>query len=269
MFDTERSSAFRAWHSALSEEVREGWQHLFDDVTAREIADEIRSAKTASESSSLGIVQGYREGECGIEVGVRVRGPEAADFVAILERAPIERRDFGVTEPTRALHVHDVHEHLMVFVGDVERMEDGQLMQRWIRSLIRLYPVENASQPQRQPRLDIRKLSPLNIHARPLRSDRETRSAAMRDGQLLAGRQNDLPREVVERGPKVVNRITENERDVIGHLGDDIKVVDVLRSIAVVLSPHGIATRGFDCFTFHVKIQQVGVCPPDFLLDVM
>ena len=146
-----------------------------------------------------------------------------------------------------------------MLVADIEPVQGGKFVVRWLRSLVRLHLIEHPSQLLGDAGADLDADTTVAVGCGWNLKDREGRGVV----GLAAVRDDQLPGEMVERDAKVVDGIPDDRahhRRDRGHLPEPI---DVLGSLLIVLADNGLSAGVHDSLGSTVKVVQMGFCPLD------
>ncbi len=245
------------------EEAPEAWQDFILDIAQRP-TDKIGCSEHVPPRSGRWLIEAYREGYVGIELdlAVRVGIGEPAYMRAVLVGTGIERGQFEITEPAdrRGLDTDDRDKQFMMLVADIELVEDGEVVVRWLRSLVRLYLIENPARVLGDSGADVETDPTIAIGGRRRYQYGEARVLI---GRFLSGGENELPGQVVERNAEIVDGIAKDR----AHNGLDdgyrAKAEDILRSLLIAFSGNAILARSDNRAGLNIKVIQVGFRPVD------
>jgi hypothetical protein len=235
------------------EKAPEAWQDFILDVAQR-AADKIGRAEHPAPRSRRWFIEGYLKGDIGIEL-ILARKDEPAYFRAVLIGTRIEADGSALAEPGEVLDAYNGSEQFMVLIPDVEFVEDGKFVVRWLRSLVRLYLIKEPSHLLGNAGRNIRKCWPRV------------------DGELgipvrgLLGRDNKLPGEMVEGDAEIMDRVAD---DRATYRLDDrypAEPYDIFRTLLIALSDDGLLAHRINQSGTAVKILKMGFCPVDLGVD--
>lgn len=242
------------------EEATEPWKDFILDVAQR-AADKVGGSHALLPRPRRWFIETYREANNGIELvlDVRIGEREPTYFVAVIVGTGVECGWSDLAEPTEAPDADNGDKQLMMLVADVEPMEDGKFVVRWLRSLVRLHLIEDFPQFLRDAGVDLGTGVAPAIGCGRHFEDREGRGIA---GRPALG-DDELPGEMVERDAEVVNGVADDRAQDGRHGGYVVEPKDVLRSLLIALSDNGLSTRCLDRPDVSLKVVQMGFRPVD------
>jgi hypothetical protein len=238
----------------------ESWKDLILDVAER-LPNDVGRPERQAPWSRCWFIEAYRESYNGIELILAVRAGigKPAYLRAVVIGTGVECGWLQIPEPTDGLNADNGDEQFSMLVADVEPMEDGKLVVRWLRSLVRLHLIEDFPQFLRDAGADLDADTAVAIGRGRNIKDREGRGFVGRS----AACDDQLPCEMVKRDAKVVDGIADDRAQNGGDGGHAIEAKDVLGSLLIALSDNGLSARILDPLGSTVKIVQMGFCPLD------
>jgi hypothetical protein len=239
------------------EKAPESWKDFILDVAQR-ATDKLGRSECPAPSGRRWFIESYLKGDVGLELVLAIHAAEPAYLRAVIVGTGVEADGFGVSDPAEMLDADNGYKQLVMLVPDVEMVEDGKFVVRWLRSLVRLHLIKEPPHIPGNTGRDVGEGNPLAIDV-GFELDRELRIPV----GSLPGHGNELPGEMVEGDAEIMNRIADDRTS--NRLEDwyPAEPHDIFRSLLIALSDDGLLAHRVKQAGTAVKVLEMGFCPVD------
>jgi hypothetical protein len=249
-------------HGSL-EVLPESWDDLVTDPAKQPIQQTSGAENAPSRNGWL--VEAYRELETGLWffISVDSAGFEPAYFLAVFKRLEVESDDLVVTEPDAVLDREDTNKQLTVLVADIQGVQQGKMMTRWLRSLVWLHRIEDLPHFLGNTGRYLGSGLAVSVGGRGRPQGGEVRVFVRRP----AGGYDELRGEIVKRDPHVMDGVTDDRGNIVAHSGNHSELVNMISGIRIALMNNRLFARGVEFPVGVLKIRDMGYCPLELDLD--